>query len=573
MTDRWSPTSPFGTQRARHTATLLGDGRVAIAGGTTNGSERAYLNTVELFESGEGRWSPVPGGFGEARAGHAAALLPDGHLLIAGGASNFEGELRSVEFDLASGAQRFSVPLTTARVRPQAVVLPDGGVVLIGGTSTGVPPNAVETYDLARRSWIGAAPLLTARVDFAAVALPGGELFVSGGVADGAPTRSAERYRPVATPERCFAETGYCVRGPFAAYWEAHGGLALNGYPLSAERVETLEDGQPYSVQYFERTRLEYHPTNPAPYTVLLGQFGRRVLATGAARGQLARVDPLPDATYFTETGHNARGRFLDYWQAHGGLAQFGFPVSEEFIETLEDGQPYTVQYFERARFEYHPENVGTPYEVLLGQFGRAIMEQSALLTGAFGYLYLVNEEVRGRLGLPLGPAATVNGATLEFERGRMYYRADQRRIYVLGNLRGDLLGPPGAGASFPDTGREGEPVGGGPGPIAGTFAPRFGFGKVWRENGYLRERLGYALAAEETSYPLVAQEFARGVLFLSPDGEIVTALYLSEPQPCTPGYNCAPESQGSFQCYRAFNRVQQCGFPVGTPPRVVTAR
>jgi hypothetical protein len=247
-------------------------------------------------------------------------------------------------------------------------------------------------------------------------------------------------------------------------------------------------------------------------------------------------------------------------------LAQFGFPVSEEFTERLEDGQQYTVQYFERARFEYHPEYAGTPYEVLLGQFGRAIMDQSDLLTGAFGSLYLLSEEVRGRLGLPLGAARTVDGATLAFERGRMYYRADLRQIYVLGEFRHELLGPPTGGAVFPDTWQPQEPVGGGPGPTAGLFAPRFGFGKVWREHDPVRERLGYALAAEETSYRLLVQEFARGVLLLSPDGEIVTALYLGEPQPCTPGYDCSPASQGSFQCYRAFNLVQQCDFPVGAP-------
>ncbi|HYP19030.1 MAG TPA: N-acetylmuramoyl-L-alanine amidase, partial [Chloroflexia bacterium] len=55
-----------------------------------------------------------------------------------------------------------------------------------------------------------------------------------------------------------------------------------------------------------------------------------------------------------------------------GGLAQFGFPISEEYKETLEDGRSYTVQYFERARFEYHPENL-PPYNVLLGLLGRTV--------------------------------------------------------------------------------------------------------------------------------------------------------------------------------------------------------
>jgi len=66
-------------------------------------------------------------------------------------------------------------------------------------------------------------------------------------------------------------------------------------------------------------------------------------------------------------------GSFLNYWQANGGLAQFGYPISEEFSERLEDGKSYVVQYFERARFEHHPENQ-PPSDLLLGQFGRRIL-------------------------------------------------------------------------------------------------------------------------------------------------------------------------------------------------------
>jgi hypothetical protein len=157
------------------------------------------------------------------------------------------------------------------------------------------------------------------------------------------------------------------VNEPFLSYWNAHGQLPINGYPISNEFVETLEDGKPYTVQYFERVRMELHPENPPPYDVLLGQFGRLLHPADPP------VPEKPGARYFPETGHNVEGSFLDYWLANGGLPQFGYPLSEEFVETLEDGKPYTVQYFERARFEHHPENP-PPYDVLLGQFGRRIL-------------------------------------------------------------------------------------------------------------------------------------------------------------------------------------------------------
>jgi len=77
-------------------------------------------------------------------------------------------------------------------------------------------------------------------------------------------------------------------------------------------------------------------------------------------------------ATFFPQTGHYLGGTFRDYWQSHGGLAQQGYPISDEFSEVSAlNGKPYTVQYFERAVFELHPENAGTPYAVLLSQLGK----------------------------------------------------------------------------------------------------------------------------------------------------------------------------------------------------------
>lgn len=173
-------------------------------------------------------------------------------------------------------------------------------------------------------------------------------------------------------PERCFlGETGFCTRGRFLAYWETHGGLALNGYPLSTEINEILEDGKPYAVQYFERTRLEYHPEEPDPAAqVLVGQFGRRLHPLDP------KAVPDPLQIWFPQTGHNVPNDFYRYWSEHGGLAQFGLPLTDAYSQRLEDGNVYRVQYFERARFESHPENL-PPYTLLLGQFGRMILAEA----------------------------------------------------------------------------------------------------------------------------------------------------------------------------------------------------
>ena len=87
----------------------------------------------------------------------------------------------------------------------------------------------------------------------------------------------------------------------------------------------------------------------------------------------LQPASPADDCVYFEITEHNACGSFLEYWTVKGGLMTFGYPLTEEFVD--DDGR--TVQYFERARFELHPEHAGTPYEVMLGRLGAEHIEHA----------------------------------------------------------------------------------------------------------------------------------------------------------------------------------------------------
>jgi beta propeller repeat protein len=172
-----------------------------------------------------------------------------------------------------------------------------------------------------------------------------------------------------------FKETGKTVGGLFLDYWQRNGGLAQQGFPISEVMGEISDtDGKLYTVQYFERAVFEYHPEQAdARYKVLLSllgnQYYRQRYPLGAPN---QRPNTQPGSVQFRETGKRLGGKFLDYWNRNGGLAQQGFPISDEFTEVSDlDGKPYTVQYFERAVFELHPENAGTPYEVLLSQLGR----------------------------------------------------------------------------------------------------------------------------------------------------------------------------------------------------------
>lgn len=87
--------------------------------------------------------------------------------------------------------------------------------------------------------------------------------------------------------------------------------------------------------------------------------------------------EPADTVTWFPETGHTLRLGFRAFWQHNGELPVFGFPLTEEFRELNTDtGDVYTVQFTERQRFEYHPENAGTPYAVLLGRLGDELLKR-----------------------------------------------------------------------------------------------------------------------------------------------------------------------------------------------------
>jgi Novel STAND NTPase 1 len=102
---------------------------------------------------------------------------------------------------------------------------------------------------------------------------------------------------------------------------------------------------------------------------------------------------PEAGCRFFTETRHNICGNILASWRAHGlefdgrtgtseaeSVALFGLPLSDTQSETFSDGQRYVVQWFERARFELHPEN-GPPYDILLGLLGAELRSVAQLPT------------------------------------------------------------------------------------------------------------------------------------------------------------------------------------------------
>jgi uncharacterized protein len=167
--------------------------------------------------------------------------------------------------------------------------------------------------------------------------------------------------------EKCFPSTNRCMHGVFLGYWQSKGGLGLFGYPITDELTE---GGR--TVQYTERARFEWHEEfRGTPNEVLLSLLGSQ-LASGRSDVPFKTLASVATGVLFPQTGHTLAAPFLGYWQGNGGLPVFGYPISEAFSEkSPTDGKTYRVQYFERNRLEYHPEAVGTAYEVQLGLLGK----------------------------------------------------------------------------------------------------------------------------------------------------------------------------------------------------------
>jgi hypothetical protein len=167
-----------------------------------------------------------------------------------------------------------------------------------------------------------------------------------------------------------FAETGHYVCEQFLEFYETRGGLEIFGYPLT----EAFDDpARGLRVQYFQRARMEWHPYNPEPYRLQLGllvdELGHRFppASPEQIRPNSARH------RYFAETGHVVSYGFLDYFREKGGLDIFGYPRSEFMSE-----EGYRVQYFQRARMEWHPEDLSGP-RMRLTNLGEMYIERFGL--------------------------------------------------------------------------------------------------------------------------------------------------------------------------------------------------
>lgn len=143
-------------------------------------------------------------------------------------------------------------------------------------------------------------------------------------------------------------QTGHWITNDFlATYQSVADPQAIFGYPITDPFINQTTG---YVYQYFQRALFELHPENPAALRVEIKRLGDYLYPS--QKGQTLPVEVNPSACeYFPDTGHQVCYSFRDFFNANGGIAQFGYPISD-----LEYHEGRIVQWFQRASFVWHPE-------------------------------------------------------------------------------------------------------------------------------------------------------------------------------------------------------------------------
>jgi len=192
----WTATGSLNIARGAHTATLLLNGQVLVVGGLiTSNYFTIPISSAELYDPANGTWMVITNLIDLARYNHTATLLPNGQVLVAGGSGSGEPMDSADLYNPSNMTWTAAGTMTTARQYHTATLLPNGKVLVAGGdNSTGVVSSA-ELFEPAIGTWTNASAMTTTRVYQTATLLTNGQVLVAGGMDDnGNRLSSAELY-------------------------------------------------------------------------------------------------------------------------------------------------------------------------------------------------------------------------------------------------------------------------------------------------------------------------------------------------------------------------------------------
>jgi Galactose oxidase, central domain/Kelch motif len=277
-TGAWSATGSMVHARHLHTATLLQDGKVLVAGGSDASNT---LASAELYDPAKGTWTAT-GNLNEARQDHTATLLPNGmdrKVLVAGGFLRASAEL----YDPAKGTATVTGNLNFARQDHTATLLPNGKVLVAGGSgpNLGVLASA-ELFDPATGSWRSTGSMTTARIGHTATVLESGNVLVAGG-SDGEPNvlASAELYDPATGAWSATGSLNTARGFHTATLLRNHGGQVLVAGGFGGQQAFALASAEAYLPKTGTWTRQGSMITGRNSHTATFLPDGRVLVAGG----------------------------------------------------------------------------------------------------------------------------------------------------------------------------------------------------------------------------------------------------------------------------------------------------
>ena len=186
----WTVTGSLNTARAGHTATLLPNGQVLVAGGENTAG---FLASAELYNPSTGQWT-VTGNMATPRINHKATLLPNGQVLVSGG-DNTTGTLASAElYNASTGQWTTTGSMTIPRTLHGATLLLNGQVLVAAGNNTvGSTGNTAELYNPSTGTWRATGSMQSFHPFILTLLLDGRALAVDDSGSTGAP---GELYNP-----------------------------------------------------------------------------------------------------------------------------------------------------------------------------------------------------------------------------------------------------------------------------------------------------------------------------------------------------------------------------------------
>jgi N-acetylneuraminic acid mutarotase len=196
VTNTWSAVPRLTTRRDSHTATLLQNGQVLVVGGYVYDGSAFALDSAELFDPVTKTWSTV-GGLTTARGLHTATLLQNGQVLVVGGIGSNINALASAEvFDPAKRTWSTVGGLTIPRGLHTATLLQNGQVLVVGGSQLGSTLASAELFDPTTNTWSIVGGLTDGRDAHTATLLQNGQVLAVGGFVLGGNVTSAELFDP-----------------------------------------------------------------------------------------------------------------------------------------------------------------------------------------------------------------------------------------------------------------------------------------------------------------------------------------------------------------------------------------